>query len=56
MPTLVPTLTKKEIKTLLSLEDGSVDDIPEDIIEKAVQHASDRIRQGKSPFLEKGEK
>ena len=55
MPTLVPTLTKKEIKTLLSLPEGGVKDIPEEIIEKAVQHAGDRIREGKSPFFEEGE-
>ncbi len=56
MPTLVPTLTKKEIKTLLNLPEGGVKDIPEEIIEKAVQHAGDRMRAGKSPFLEEGEK
>lgn len=52
IPTLVPTLTKGEINTLLTMpEDGK---IPEAIVDKAVQHARDRMSKGLSPFANDG--
>lgn len=50
IPTLIPTLTSEEIKFLL---DGG--EPTKKIIDKAVAHAKKRIKQGKSPFAEKGE-
>jgi predicted transcriptional regulator len=50
IPALVPTLTKKEIDSLLSGEKPS-----KTIIDKAVSHAKERIKQGKSPFAQAGE-
>jgi hypothetical protein len=51
IPTLVPTLTKKEINHLLGGKK------PTDVIvNKAIKHAKKRIAQGKSPFFEEGEK
>lgn len=47
IPTLVPTLTKKEIDHLLAGEAPT-----ETIIDKAVAHARKRIDAGKSPFAE----
>jgi len=53
IPTLVPTLTDSEVKTLTSLNQG--EKIPQEIIDKAVSHAKQRISAGKSPFAEKSE-
>lgn len=53
MPTLVPTLTKAQVQTLLSLKEGQP--IPQDIVAKAVAYAKQRIAQGKSPFAGPGE-
>ncbi len=47
IPTLVPTLTKDEIKHLLSGKKPT-----EAIVKKAVKHARERIALGKSPFQE----
>ena len=48
IPTLVPGLTKAEIKSLLN------GDRPSDaIVDKAVAHARKRIADGKSPFAER---
>jgi hypothetical protein len=50
IPTLVPTLTKKELDYLLA---GNK---PNDaIMEKAVKHAEKRIKEGKSPFASESE-
>lgn len=46
IPTIVPTLTKKQINSIL--ETGEVSD---DIVQKAVEHARKRIKQGKNPFF-----
>lgn len=54
IPTLVPTLTKKEIDTLLKLDPGK-DKIPEVIKRKAIDHSIKRIRSGNSPFWQEGE-
>ena len=48
IPTLVPTLTKKEIDYLLA--GGEVTDA---IMDKAVAHAKERMSKGLSPFKEK---
>lgn len=53
IPLLVPTLTPGEIDLLLT--DIPIDDIPKEIIDKAVDHARDRIREGKPPFAQDGE-
>lgn len=52
IPTMVPTLTKDELNTLLSLPEG--EDIPQGIVDKAVAHARKRIEEGKSPFANSG--
>lgn len=49
-PTLVPTLSHKELRYLLEGNDPS-----HEIVQKAVKHARERIRMGKSPFREWGE-
>ena len=50
IPTLVPTLTKQELQSLLQ---GNA---PTDaIIQKAVDHAKIRLNQGLSPFAYPGE-
>jgi len=51
IPTLVPTLTKKELDFLKAGNDPS-----KTIIEKATRHAEKRTSEGKSPFIEAGEK
>jgi len=48
IPTLVPTLSKAEIDTLLNLPDGKLP--PKAIIKKAVEHAKMRLKEGKSVF------
>lgn len=44
IPTLVPGLTDEERNQVLN------DEMPESVVEKAVQHARMRMQQGKSPF------
>lgn len=53
IPLLVPTLTQDEIGTVLNSK--SPKDIPRGIIQKAQDHASMRIKSGKSPFAGMGE-
>ena len=49
IPTLVPTLDKKEVDYLLNTwKEG--DKIPKPIIDKAVDHAKMRMKKGLSPF------
>ena len=56
IPTMVPTLTKDEVKTLSSMKlEGNARSIPESIIMKAKEHARMRLEQGKSPFYQDGE-
>lgn len=51
IPTMVPTLTRAEVQKLLSIKlDGSADEIPDAIVDKAVAFAKKRIAAGKSPF------
>jgi len=47
IPTLIPTLTQKEITLLLRGDKPT-----REIVKKSVEHAKKRIRQGKSPFKE----
>lgn len=49
IPTLVPSLTKKELDLLLRIKDG--ERIPDSIIDKAVKHAEERLKQGKGAFF-----
>lgn len=58
IPLMVPTLNSKEIRYLLdtSLDDPKFyDKMPKTIIQKAIEHASMRMKQGKSPFKEREE-
>jgi len=53
IPTIVPTLSDDQLKFLAEGGDPREDD---GIMEKAISHARKREAEGKSPFLEKGEK
>ena len=56
VPTMVPTLTKDEIKALSSMKlEGNAKNIPQSILIKAKKHALMRLEQGKSPFYQDGE-
>lgn len=58
IPLIVPTLTKKELDIILSLDEQSddfFDKLPRSIIEKAVAHANKRIKEGKPVFATKEE-
>jgi hypothetical protein len=50
IPLIVPTLTRGELNQLLSGQS-----IPNNILDKAVQHARGRLQQGLSPFAQRGE-
>lgn len=50
VPSLVPTLTKKEIETLRTLPEGS--DVPKEIQIKAADYAKKRMSEGKDPFFQ----
>lgn len=52
-PLIVPTLTKKEVDTLLALPENAP--TPRAIADKAIAHAEKRVREGKSPFAGRGE-
>jgi hypothetical protein len=54
-PLMVPTLTEKEVNTLLSLDEQSPDffkKLPKSIVRKAVDHANKRIKEGKPVFAD----
>lgn len=53
IPTLVPTLTKQEVQTILTMKDGAK--VPDAIVQKARAYAEQRIAAGKSPFASAGE-
>lgn len=53
IPTLVPTLSRTQVNRLLSLKDG--EQIPRDIVDKAVAFAKLRMSQGKPVFAQPGE-
>jgi len=48
IPTMVPTLSREEVKLLLSLKEGQK--VPDSIVEKAIQHAKKRMDEGKDVF------
>lgn len=48
IPSLVPTLTRGEVDTILHLKRG--DTIPDEIKQKAIDFARQRMSQGKSPY------
>jgi hypothetical protein len=52
-PSLVPTLTKDEVRAVLSSKDGQK--LPDSVYQKAEDWARTRIAQGKSPFAEPDE-
>jgi hypothetical protein len=52
-PTLVPTLTREEIQTLVNRREG--DPVPESIKQKAEAHALARIEKGEPVFAQPGE-
>ena len=49
MPSLVPTLTNEEIQQVLHAAKNQQLP-PQVVLDKALAHAQDRIKQGKSPF------
>lgn len=51
IPTMVPTLTRKELDLLLSGERPT-----DRIVDKAVEYARKRIKAGKSPFASPNER
>ena len=56
IPTMVPTLTAEEIKTLQSQDwEGKAKDLPRSIVRKAVDHARKRMDAGLNPFYQDGE-
>jgi hypothetical protein len=55
IPTLVPTLTQKEIELMVNDIIPNKKKVPDAIFKKAVAHAKKRIKQGKSVFFEQGE-
>lgn len=48
VPTLVPTLTPDEIRLILHMQDG--EDMPRSIVHKAIDHAHQRLSEGKPIF------
>lgn len=53
VPLIVPTLNKRELDYLLKADPKSkqfFDQMPPQILDKAVDHAAQRIRNGQSPF------
>lgn len=58
IPLIVPSLSKEELDYLLNTPVKSkrfFDDMPPEILQKAVEHAKMRIDQEKSPFAGPGE-
>lgn len=55
IPLIVPTLSKEELSALLQAnpdDDDFFQKIPPSIIQKAIEHAVFRAKDGKSPFNE----
>lgn len=52
-PTLVPTLTKQEVQTILNLKEG--EDVPASIKRKAEAHALARVAKGEPVWAQPGE-
>lgn len=59
IPLMVPGLTAAELKYLLGANPGTPDfmsNMPPSIIDKAVAHAADRIKNNQSPFAGENER
>lgn len=54
-PTLVPTLSKEEVDLMVNDIIPNRKDIPEPIIQKAIQHANSQISKGRSVFADSGQ-
>lgn len=54
IPSLVPTLTKEELKLMVDDIIPNHKKVPETIVKKAADHAKNRIAQGLSPFANDG--
>jgi hypothetical protein len=54
IPTLVPTLTKTEIDLMKNDIIPNRKDVPPAILQKAIDHANKRVKQGKSVFAQNG--
>ena len=50
IPTLVPTLTKDELKTMVEDVIPNGKKVPDEIVKKAAEHAKARMKSGLSPF------
>lgn len=58
IPLIVPTLNKQELDALMKNDPKSKDfmrRIPSSVIDKAVEHAVQRMKQNKSPYAEPNE-
>jgi len=55
IPTLVPTLSKDQISLMTTDIIPNHKKVPQDIMKLAVDHAKQRISEGKSPYAGKGE-
>lgn len=51
IPTLVPTLSPEEVEQMTSQVIPQRLPIPDQILQKAIAHARERIAAGKSPFM-----
>lgn len=54
IPTLVPTLTQDEIDLMVNDIIPNNKDVPDEIFQKAIDHAYDMIDKGRSPFKQGG--
>jgi hypothetical protein len=50
-PTIVPTLSAEDVERMKKVI-ASKSDIPEDIMQKAIEHARQQLAKGKSVFAE----
>ena len=50
LPTLVPTLTKEEIDLMVNDVIPNRKPVPQSVINKAIEHAQERMKKGESPF------
>lgn len=53
-PTLVPTLSKAEVDSMVNDIIPNTKPIPEPVMQKAIAHAKDQIAKGDSPFANSG--
>ena len=56
LPLIVPTLSQQETQWLLNNDiEGKVNTVPRSIMDKAIQHAQQRMAAGLSPFADGGQ-